>query len=111
MNAHFNNQDQKFAFDRKFFSIPKDQINCVKSSTIVNTLSGVPKYNCFVMKNTNYVWYRSLSCHCNDCNAALYTLCKYSAVCDAYASHTWIKPNRTVPATTNHDIGTTQRLL
>ena len=23
----------------------------------------------------------------------LHTLCKYSAVCGAYASHTWIKPN------------------
>ena len=29
-----------------------------------------------------------------------YTLCKYSAVCGASASHTWIKQNRTVPAPT-----------
>ena len=58
-----------------------------------------------------YVSYRSLSCHCNDCNTCLYTLRKYSAVCGAYASHTWIKPNRTVPAPTNNNIVTTQPLL
>ena len=54
--------------------------------------------NCFVIKNTNYVWYSS----------SLYTLCKYLAVCGVYASHTWMKPNRTVTAPTNNNIVTTQ---
>ena len=48
--------------------------------------------NCFVIKNTNYVWYRLLWYHCNDCDACFYTLGKCSAVCGAYASHTWMKP-------------------
>ena len=53
----------------------------------------------------------SLSCHCNDCNTGLYILRKDSAVCGAYASHTWIKLNRTVPAPTYNNIVTTQQSL
>ena len=49
------------------------------------------------------------STYINNTNAN--TLRKYSAVCGAYTSHTWIEPNKIVPAPTNDNIVTTQRLL
>ena len=67
--------------------------------------------SCFVVKNANHAWCRSLSCPCNGCNTGFHALGKCSAVLGAYTSCTWIKPSRTVPAPNVVDIVTTQRLL
>ena len=45
------------------------------------------------------------------CNTVLNRSCRYSAVCGAHASHTWIKPNTTVSAPTNDGVITTQQML
>ena len=103
MNVHFDDQGGDHSFDRQYFSIAKDDINHIKSSSVVRTMSGISKYHCFVIKNTKYVWYRKLSCHCTECTDGLYTQCRHSSICGPYSSYTWIKPNHAVKKTQNNN--------
>ena len=89
MKQHFNNENGKFAFARKFFSIPEQAISHYNSKDACKTLKKMTKCHCFQIDNPNTVYYRTLTCHCNICSNGKWNDCKCSKICGDWISYDW----------------------
>ena len=102
MNRYFNNDNGKFAFTRKFFSIPEENISHHKSGDICKTLKGITKYHSFRIESAEKVYYRTLTCHCNCCANAKWDDCRSNQICGDWIRYDWKFVNNNSNTTIRH---------
>ena len=89
MKRHFNNNDNQYKFDRKFFTIDEKEITHMKFADVCHSLAENTKQHCFLIEDRTKVWYRALTCRCDQCGSGHWLSCNARNICGIWRSHRW----------------------